>query len=284
MTEITLVIPAHNEAAIIRTTLDTILRDGAGRIDAVVVANGCTDDTADIARHVAGVEVITVDIGSKIAALNAATPSISHYPVAYVDADVTVSGSTLLELARRLSASDAHHVASPRMVVEPSRSWWIRQYYRVWAITDYRNRGHIGSGVYMLSRAGRDRFTDFPDVIADDSYIQRLFAPDERLTPDDLEFTVKAPGSLRAMVARNTRIAAGNRQLAELYPSLSGESERTGFRTLLRRVAPHPTLWPGFVVYSFVYGVTRFRGRRVVARHDRIAWNRDETTRTAVRS
>ena len=45
------IIPAHNEAAVIARCLDTLLEPPRpDRLDVVVVANGCTDDTADRAR------------------------------------------------------------------------------------------------------------------------------------------------------------------------------------------------------------------------------------------
>jgi len=51
LTTFKILIPAHNEAAVISTTLDSLLTqvDHPGQI--VVVADNCTDNTADIARH-----------------------------------------------------------------------------------------------------------------------------------------------------------------------------------------------------------------------------------------
>ena len=46
----TVIIPAHNEARVIRRLLDQIVADATpGELDVIVVANGCTDDTADVA-------------------------------------------------------------------------------------------------------------------------------------------------------------------------------------------------------------------------------------------
>ena len=53
------VIPAHDEAQVIGRTLRGVLdRTAAGRLEVVVVCNGCTDDTAEVARRFAGVRVI----------------------------------------------------------------------------------------------------------------------------------------------------------------------------------------------------------------------------------
>lgn len=282
MTSLTVVVPAHNEQNIIEPALRAMLDAPEGAMQIVVVANGCSDQTAERARRTGpGIRVIDIPAASKIDALNAGSRVVTAYPVAFVDADVTVSGSDLLALAERLD-DGPQHVASPTMRVLPSRSWWVRQYYRVWALTDYRSSGHIGSGIYMLSAEGRARFGDFPPVIADDLYVQRLFGAEERLTPDDLYFSVQAPATLKALLGRNTRIAAGNLQLAELFPDLTPPSPGTGAGSLVKRVWRRPDLWLGFVVYAAVYTLARRRARSLLDARRQIAWSRDDTTRGAV--
>jgi glycosyltransferase involved in cell wall biosynthesis len=281
MTALTVVIPAHDEQNIIESALRSIL-DARQQLEIVVVANGCSDATAERARRTdPAIRVIDIPEASKIAALNAGSRAVVAYPVAFVDADVAVSGADLVALAERLG-DGPEHVASPRMRVIPSTSWWVRQYYRVWALTDYRSSGHIGSGVYMLSAEGRARFGDFPAVIADDLYVQRLFRADERLTPDDLHFSVRAPGNLRALVKRNTRIAAGNLELAEVFPELTPPSPGAGASSLVTRVWRRPGLWVGFAVYTAVYVLARRRARALRNGQHQIAWSRDETSREAV--
>jgi len=277
---VTVVMPAHEEEQVIVDALEALLDAPPADLDVIVVPNGCRDRTAARAADVSErVRVVEIEPARKIAALNTGVDLVEHYPVAFVDADVTVSGRDLVVLAERLSADAAAHVASPRLSVRPSRSWLVRQYYRVWALTDYRSSGHIGSGVYMLTEQGLRRFDRFPDVIADDLFVQRHFAPHERLTPDDIRFEVSAPNSLAALTARNARIAAGNRQLAVLRPDLAGAQEASrGAASLVRRVWWRPHLWPGFVVYSAVYLTAHRRAKRML-RERHISWNRDDTTR-----
>ncbi|CAN5428876.1 glycosyltransferase [soil metagenome] len=280
MTAISVVVPAHDEEGLIRSTLRSLHDATRGSIDIVVVANGCQDATAARAREVDGVRVIEISEASKIRALNVGNGAVSVSPVAFVDADVTVRGDDLLELARRMQRDAGIHVASPRMRVQSSTSWAVRQYYRVWALTDYRSAGHIGSGVYMLGAEGRARIGEFPDIVADDTFVQRMFAPDERLTPDDLWFEVRAPGSLRALVHRNSRIAAGNRQLSILFPELAPPSASAGARALLGRVWRRPSMWAAFVIYTAVYSAAHRRAGALARQSDGITWHRDETTRT----
>ena len=58
----TIVIPAHNEGRVIRRLLEQLI-NGAdpGEMDIIVIANGCTDDTAEVAASFgAAVRVLTL--------------------------------------------------------------------------------------------------------------------------------------------------------------------------------------------------------------------------------
>ena len=92
------VIPAHNEEAVIGANLRRLL-DGAepGEFDVVVVANACTDRTADLARAI-GVHVIETDVPGKVNALSLGDAACRVFPRAYVDADVGLSSSGLRAL------------------------------------------------------------------------------------------------------------------------------------------------------------------------------------------
>jgi len=48
---ISVIVPAHNEEAYLGATLDALNRQDYGNFEIVVVANGCTDHTADVARE-----------------------------------------------------------------------------------------------------------------------------------------------------------------------------------------------------------------------------------------
>jgi glycosyltransferase involved in cell wall biosynthesis len=276
-----LVVPAHDEAGLVGSMLSRIVDgDPAEQIEIVVVANGCSDTTAAVARAAAPrAKVVEIATGSKPAALNEGDEHATTYPRAYVDADVSITASTLLALARRLDGDPARGVAAPTMIVDSrGSSRWIRSFYRVWEHTSFRRLGHVGSGVYMLSRAGRERFARFPDVVADDRFVQVQFAPDERLTAHDLTFTVAAPKTLRAHVRRATRIQAGNRELEQFglvrFPDDLGSSTTA----LVGRVLRRPGLWLDFPVYVVGYAVARAAGAWRL-RTATVTWGADRTTR-----
>ena len=270
---LSVVIPAHDEERVLPRLLAGLADP---RLEVVVVANGCADGTADVARR-AGARVVELAEGSKVAALNAGDAAASVFPRAYVDADVEVSADALLAVADRLERGP-ELVASPRLVLDlHTATWLVRSYYAVWELSAFRRRGHIGSGVYALTREGRQRFGAFPRVIGDDRFVQGLFAPEERATVDDA-FVVRPPRTLRALVDRGARIAAGNRELQ--HAGLAGQVPTPGgsLRALLRQVAPRPRLWGPFVVYAVVQLRTgALAGRRL--RHADDVWTRDETSR-----
>ena len=120
---LSVIIPAHNEAAVIERCLRS-LQAGAGRrpVQIVVVCNGCSDDTAAIARRVAP-QAVVVDspVASKHAALNLGDEIADHFPRCYVDADVVVSPGALDLVADALTGGSAV-AAAPRPLFDLSRS------------------------------------------------------------------------------------------------------------------------------------------------------------------
>jgi glycosyltransferase involved in cell wall biosynthesis len=272
--ELSVVIPAHDEERVLPRLLAGL---ADARLEVIVVANGCRDATAGVARA-AGVRVVELAAGSKVAALNAGDAAATAFPRAYVDADVEVDAAALLALADRLRRGP-ELVASPRLRLDLSGATWpVRAYYAVWELSSFRRRGHIGSGIYVLSAEGRGRFGEFPAVIGDDRFVQGRFAPAERATVDEAEFVVRPPRTIGALLARGARIAAGNRQLQRA--GLAGHAPTRGasFRELLAAVAVRPNLWASFLVYVAV----QVRTAALAVRKLRVAdgvWDRDETSR-----
>lgn len=277
------VIPAHDEASVIERLLRRLLSDPrADELEIVVAPNGCSDDTAARAAAVAE-EILVSEIrqASKIAALRECDRVATVFPRAYVDADVIVDTTTLLALADALEAPGGPLVASPTVLVDTDAATWpVRQHYRIWALTDYRRQGHIGSGIYALSRVGRDRFGDWPDVIADDRFIQQLFLPSERLTLPEHTFTVHSPRTLRAQVRRAARIVRGNRELPKTLQHARTPSP-TRHLALAGRIARRPSLWPAAAIYATANSAAILRVRWETLLQRPAVWHRDDTTRTA---
>ena len=81
------VIPAHNEGAVLARSLQRLLSGSApGELDVVVVPNGCSDQTAEVARR-AGVRVLETPVAGKVNALRLGEAACRTFPRVYLDAD-----------------------------------------------------------------------------------------------------------------------------------------------------------------------------------------------------
>ncbi|GAA3633386.1 glycosyltransferase [Microbacterium awajiense] len=277
---LSIVVPAHNEGPLVRRSLTGMLRDAEpGEFEVIVVANGCDDDTAAQAGGVPGVIVTEIAEASKIAALNRGDELATVYPRAYVDADVDIDTAALRRLAALLMRAEHPVVAAPTLRVDAAASTpAVRAHTRVWELSEYRQAGHVGSGVYAVNELGRMRWGRFPPVIADDRFVQLRFAAEERVTDPDATFTVRAPRDMTALVRRGIRIERGNRELdAEAGPGGGGSR-----RALVARVARSPRLWASFPFYVYGYAAPKIRVRMGSPRGP-VSWGRDESAREAAR-
>ncbi len=213
---VSVVIPAHNEQAVIGSNLRRLL-DGAapGELDVVVVANACSDGTAELARS-AGVRVIETDTPGKVNALRLGDDTCLTFPRAYVDADVglTVDGlRTLVEATRRPGVLACAPV--PRLDLAGVGSV-ARRVHRVHDQLVAPGRALAGVGVYVLTETGHARVFPMPDVISDDGWAHNSFAPDERVVVHQVQSVVRPARTVRAYLNRRVRVRTGNRQLAAL--------------------------------------------------------------------
>lgn len=268
MQPFTIVIPANNEAGYIGPCLDALLSQtpDAGPLHIVVAANACTDTTvaearARIAAARAGGHVLTVlDIrqGGKPNALNAgdraAGPATG--PRAYLDADILCDPPLFGQLRAALQGA-APRYATGRLSIRPARSAVTRAYGRFWSLTPFVQGGAVGTGFYAVNPAGRARWTDYPDIIADDTYARLQFRPPERIEVAAAYHWPLVEG-LAALVKVRRRQDEGMQEFAALYPDLvarEGKMRPSPFGWIARALR-RPF---GFIVYSGVAVLVRLR-------------------------
>lgn len=256
------IVAAHNEASGIASTLASLLADAAeGEFDVVVSCNGCTDDTAEIARGVPGVRVVELADASKPAALRAGDAATSAFPRLYLDADVELSTDTARALIRALHEGNGLAAGVPGRLslqssTQPAR-WFL----------DFRSRlpvfheGFIGAGVYALSRDGHARVAPWPELIGDDQYVLRSFAPEERVTVPGHYTVVQAPPDLRTIVRRGVRVRRGNEQLSAGLAGRDLQAPPGGLRSALVDAALSPRGILGAVTFVLTTLVIRARSR-----------------------
>jgi glycosyltransferase involved in cell wall biosynthesis len=279
---ISVIIPAHNEASVIARTLASML-DGAepGELDVIVVCNGCTDDTAAVARRFgAPVRVIETDVPSKSHALNLGDSAACAFPRVYADADVVITIETLRALARRLDRRDVLAVAPTANYDLSGCSWPVRACYEIRALLPSAQEGIGGSGVYALSETGRGRFREFPRITADDGYVRIQFTPAERETISTGQSTVFPPRTLTDLIATKTRAHFGSLELNSRFPEMWQNNRGESNHRALLGLFKDPRLWVKLAIYSAVTILAKNRATKRL-RSAAMRWERDNTSRAS---
>lgn len=281
---ISIIIPAHNESAVIARTLKAIT-DGAQprELEVIVVCNGCSDDTAEIARRFRPrVRVIETSIARKTHALNLGDDAAQGFPRIYADADVILPIETIRGLAAVLQEGKTLGVAPTPNFELADCSWAVRACYQIRSLLPSAREGIGGSGVYALSEAGRARFAEFPNVTADDGFVRTQFRGQERQTIPSLHSTVFPPRTMRDLIATKTRAHYGSYELASLFPELWQNRGESNNHALLRLFA-NPLLWPQLFVYCFVTIIAKRKARKRL-QSGGLKWERDDTSRVSLKS
>jgi glycosyltransferase involved in cell wall biosynthesis len=253
----TVIIPAHNEASEISRCLDALRPgDRPGALQVVVVCNGCSDATSAVAASFEFVEVVETPRASKTEALNLGDRAARSYPRVYLDADIELPRVVVDELVEQLETSGLPAATVRFRLDLSSVSRSVARHYRARGRAPYPDH-LVGRGVFCLSEKGRNRFSEFPSVVADDLFVQSLFAPEECLTVDTFSAVVRPPRTLPELVRVQSRVAAGNREHRQLYP----ESGQQGSRSALVRAHLRPSRWVDLATFLLVVGASRLLAR-----------------------
>lgn len=209
----TVIVPAHNEASVIRRCLDSLINQDM--VDKIIVAcNGCQDDTANIVTsEYPDITCLDLDIPSKVHALNEAEKHIESWPVFYIDADVALSPNAIKVVTEGMKEQNLL-LAAPEPVIDTSKSpWLVRQFYKIWLKLPYINEGVIATCSFVISEEGRKRFKEFPEVIADDGYVRSHFYNHELGNVQGASVLVSAPRTVKSLIKIKTRARLGNLEL-----------------------------------------------------------------------
>ena len=265
------VVPAHNEADVIGATLQALLASATpDEFDIVVVANACSDATAEVARA-QGVRVIETAVPGKANALRLGDAAVTDFPRIYLDADVRLSTSAARRMVEVLRSSAT-------LACAPVPTWdtvgvnpMAARVHRVHEALVGPRRALSGAGVYALSRGGHARVFPIPDVISDDGWVHRQFVPEERAVVPDAHSVVRPAPSLSANLKRRTRLRRGNEQLAGL--GLPAPEGTLRLRDLGRAAADRSVGILDVAVYAAMVTVDRVVTTR--AGRDTVHWSTD---------
>jgi len=279
---LSIIVPAHNESPVIGRLLSQLV--GPARQDEfeiVVVANGCTDDTAEVARSFRPrVRVLSLATASKREALAAGNRAATAFPRVYVDADVELGAGDIRALATALRRPGVL-AAAPRLELPMAgRPWPVRWYFDVWSRLPEARRGLFGRGVVAVSEAGYERIAKLPPVFADDLAASLAFSPKERIIADDARVVVHPPRTFSDLMRIRVRAAMGVTQV-EQTEGAPPSTARTRPSDLLAIVRERPFMAPRVALFLLVAALVRGRASHANRRGDGATWLRDESSRRA---
>lgn len=277
---ISVVIPAHNESSVIGRLLTGLLADAhPNEFRVLVVANGCSDDTAAVAAaHGPMVRVISTPIASKAHALQLAEDYVCEFPVLYLDADVELHTGDARALADALTQPGVLAVAPDRIHHLADRPLIVRWYYHIWERLPVVQDGLFGRGVFAVNEAGHRRLKAMPQAMSDDLIASVAFRPAERRIVRAARVVVHPPRTTRALIRTRVRALTGTVQLQRQLPDAVATA-RTTRADLIAIVRDRPSTAPRMVVFLAVTAFARLRARRVIRSGDFTTWLRDDSTR-----
>jgi hypothetical protein len=281
---VTVVVPAHNEARVIGRLLGQLVPPsgtaGPDELDVIVVANGCTDDTAKVAASFGPpVRVLSIQVASKREALRAGDEAAKDFPRIYLDADVELGAVDIRVLSEALSRPGVLAGGPQRDLDLAGRPWLVRSYYAIWERLPEVRSGLFGRGVIGLSETGYARVADLPPLLADDLVASLAFQPAERVIVPSARVVVHTPRTFHDLLRRRVRVTMGINQV-ETAGGAPASTARTRPSDLLAMVRAEPRLAPQVVVFLAVAALARQQAKREVRRREYSTWMRDESSRS----
>jgi len=274
-----IIVPAYNESAVIGRCLSALNtnKEGNNELEVIVICNGCTDNSAEIARSFPNVQVLETSVSSKTNALNLGERVANTFPRLFLDADLIISRAEIERCFEHLNKPGIHLIAPPMDINLDRSPTSVRAYYAIWKQLPYF-KSRVG-GVFAISKAGRERFGEFPNIIADDAFVRAHFDENERLVPNDCSFEVAPPRSLKDLVKIKTRSRFGNVQLRSQIPDLFKDTENAA-NSLLALLFSKPSLIPAAIVYAYIQLMTYWGCKKRLKSSDYHTWERDDSSRT----
>lgn len=263
------VIPAHDEGAVIEEVLTALLPALRQGLEVVVVANACSDDTAERARAFPGVRVVEVPEASKTAALNLGDDLVTQWPRLYLDGDTRLPPRALESVFEALAAEGVVAARPSSRYETTGCAPLVRAFYRARSRVPAMSEHLWGAGAYALTEEGHARFGRFPALTADDLFVDQQFAVGERVVVETVPVAVRCPRTTRALVRTLRRVYAGRTELAGREPVTAVG----GLRPLLAGVRG-----PAGVLDAVAYAGLVLTAK-VLARRSPQVWWRDETNR-----
>jgi glycosyltransferase involved in cell wall biosynthesis len=274
------IVPAHNEEKGLGRLLEALLPNAsAADFEIVVVANGCTDRTVEVARNYDGVLVLETPVASKSSALRLGDSAAVGFPRLYVDADVVLSAADVRALCAAVGRPGTLAAGPSRRLALEDRPWPVHWHYDIWQRLSGVRSELYGRGVVAVSEAGHDRITRLPELMSDDLAAALAFRSDEIAIVDDAVVVIYPPRSLSDLLRRRIRAMTGTTQLENAGDHGLRGSRRTSLRELAAITGRRPWLAPKVALFLCIAVLARRRSARAVRTGNYSTWLRDESSR-----
>jgi cellulose synthase/poly-beta-1,6-N-acetylglucosamine synthase-like glycosyltransferase len=120
---ISVLVPAHDDAAVLRECLDAVLRQTLPVDEIVVVADSCTDDTADVAASY-GAIVVETQQAAKAASQDVGLAYVTGDILVCLDADTVIADDVVEKFVAELeNGSDA--TCANMLPMPQQRGFWV---------------------------------------------------------------------------------------------------------------------------------------------------------------
>jgi glycosyltransferase involved in cell wall biosynthesis len=260
---IAVLIPAHQGERTISRSLGSIAHQRLrGRVEVVVVCNGCRDATAAraeawqaaYAQRQWTLTVVESPPGRN-AAINAGEAQIDpSTALVIVDQDARLDPETLDALATVLN-EEGRHFAAPIARVRPAGPL-VDRYYRAWQQLPYVVDSPVTIGCYAMSGAGRGRRGQLPEGVPDDKFTRMQFTRAERAITSRGSYEVLPPDGFTALLAARRRYRTSNQALDRRCPELGVRARRERL-TGIASWAFAPRHWVDGVVLATIHVLAR---------------------------
>ena len=106
--KISIVIPAYNEEKNIKECIDSVFESDyrKDKIEVIVVDDGSTDNTLNIAKGYPGIKILNQNHLGKVEALNLGAKKSSNEFILTIDADTTINKDCIKELIKPFHQND----------------------------------------------------------------------------------------------------------------------------------------------------------------------------------
>ena len=254
---VSVLIAVRNGGAWLEAKLDSVLSLDypSGQIlDIVVASDGSTDNTAAIAGRYAdhGVRLLTLPLGGKARAINAALPLLRGEIVFFTDVRQRLEPSCLRRLVSCFADPEVGAASGELVILRGDTleqasvgAYWK---YEFWVRTNLSRLDSIFGATGAVYAMRRSLTSTLPEEALLDDMHQPLGAyfRGYRLVVEAGAIAYDQPSALNDEFRRKVRTLAGNFQILKAYPALLGPANRMWFHffstKLARLLLPHALL------------------------------------------